>query len=68
MEDAIRADAGRGLVEVMGEDASDRWQIRVHRKNALIGGTILVKYEDGHTVPYCVVSILEQRQEKQEDE
>lgn len=68
MDGAIRADDGRVLVEVMGEDASDRWQIRIHRKHALLGGIIIVRYEDGHTVPYSVVSILEQREEKQEDE
>jgi len=63
---AIGGPDGRTLVEVMGEDATDRWNVRVWNRHARLGASILVEYEDGHTVVYGVVSILEQRGEASE--
>jgi hypothetical protein len=50
---------GKTLVEVMGNDADDRWNIYVHDREARCGQTIFVKHENGHIGSYCVVSILE---------
>jgi hypothetical protein len=54
----------RVLAEIMGEHPSDRWNLLVHKKQARLGETVLVKKEDGTIVPYFIISILEPRKEQ----